>query len=63
MPGSFAALIARGVWNLDSPNFALTEFSEVLARRSFAGLARGCILLRRMASSGRRSVLRKESYP
>jgi hypothetical protein len=29
MPGSFAALIPRGVWNMDSPNFAGTAFSEV----------------------------------
>jgi hypothetical protein len=29
MPGSFAALIPRGVWNMDSPNFAQTAFSEI----------------------------------
>jgi hypothetical protein len=32
MPGSFAALIPCGVWNMDSPNFALTAFYEVQGR-------------------------------
>jgi hypothetical protein len=31
MLGSFAALIPRGVWNMDSPNFALTTFGDVVS--------------------------------
>jgi hypothetical protein len=41
MPGSFAALIPRGVWNMDSPNFALTAFSEVRIK----GVLGSCVAL------------------
>jgi nucleotide-binding universal stress UspA family protein len=46
-----------------SANFAFTEFSEVLPDRSLVGLARGCIPLRLMASSGRLDSVEKGDVP
>jgi len=36
MPGSFAALISRGVWNMDSPNFALTTFGAFVSAPKYS---------------------------